>query len=100
VVAAAVVAAAQAADPAYSALEEAYKALRAIDYDHAIAAFEQAAALAPQRPSIRKDLAYALLKTGATEAARDQFAEAMKLDPVDEQVALEYASCAMRRSNR
>src|SRR5260370_31731500 len=28
---------------------------------------------------------------GETQAARDQFAEAMRLDPADEQVALEYA---------
>ena len=47
--------------------------------------------LAPERASIRKDLAYTLLKIGETEAARDQFAEAMRLDPADDQVALEYA---------
>ena len=52
---------------------------------------EQAAKLDPGRASIRKDLAYTLLKIGETEAARDQFAEAMTLDPADDQVALEYA---------
>ena len=57
----------------------------------AIAGFQQAIALAPDRASIRKDLAYTLLKTGETEAARDQFAEAMRLDPGDEHAALEYA---------
>jgi Tfp pilus assembly protein PilF len=36
-------------------------------------------------------LAYTLLKIGETEAARDQFAEAMRLDPGDDHVALEYA---------
>ena len=45
----------------------------------------------PDRPSVRKDLAYTLLKIGETAAARDQFAEAMRLDPGDDQVALEYA---------
>ncbi|MGA3204602.1 MAG: tetratricopeptide repeat protein, partial [Bryobacteraceae bacterium] len=39
----------------------------------------------------RKDLAYTLLKIGENEAARDQFAEAMRLDPRDDHVALEYA---------
>jgi Tfp pilus assembly protein PilF len=72
-------------------LDEAYAALRARNYQEAIQGFEQAAAIAPSRVSVRKDLAYTLLKIGETEAARDQFAEAMTLDPADDQVALEYA---------
>jgi Tfp pilus assembly protein PilF len=48
-------------------------------------------AAAPGRASIRKDLAYAYLKIGENELARDQFGEAMKIDPADQQVALEYA---------
>ena len=81
----------QATDPTYGPLSRAYEALRGKDYDHAIAGFQQAIALAPDRASIRKDLAYTLLKTGETEAARDQFAEALRLDPGDEHAALEYA---------
>jgi Tfp pilus assembly protein PilF len=82
---------AQPADPAYAPLDRAYQALRARDYDTAVAQFEAAAALAPSRSSIRKDLAYTLLKIGENEAARDQFHEAMRLDPSDHHVALEYA---------
>jgi Tfp pilus assembly protein PilF len=78
-------------DAAYAPLQQAYDALRQKDYDHAIAGFQQAIALAPNRPAIRKDLAYTLLKIGENEAARDQFAEAMRLDPADQHVALEYA---------
>jgi Flp pilus assembly protein TadD len=89
--AAAVIAFSQASDPAYTELDQAYQALRAKKYDDAISGFERAIALAPDRPSVRKDLAYALLKVGENEAARDQFAEAMRLDPGDEKVALEYA---------
>jgi Flp pilus assembly protein TadD len=88
--AAAAVAIAQT-DPAYAALEHAYDALRAKDYDRAIAGFEEAIRLAPDRASVRKDLAYTLLKTGETEDARDQFAAAMRLDPTDDHVAMEYA---------
>lgn len=84
-------AAAQTPDPAYAPLEKAYEALRAKDYDQAIAAFEQAVKIAPDRPAMRKDLAYTFLKIGENEAARDQFAEAMRLDPRDDHVALEYA---------
>ncbi len=84
-------AAAQSADLAYQPLERAYQALRDKNYDQAIAAFKQGIALAPARASIRKDLAYTLLKVGENEAARDQFGEAMRLDPTDQHVALEYA---------
>ena len=71
--------------------DQAYDALRAKDYDRAIADFRLALVSAPENAPIRKDLAYTLLKVGETEAARDQFAEAMRLDPQDDQVALEYA---------
>jgi tetratricopeptide (TPR) repeat protein len=73
----------------------AYDALRAKDYDRAIAGFRQALAIAPENAAVRKDLAYTLLKVGETEAARDQFAEVLRLNPgdasQDDRVALEYA---------
>ncbi len=77
--------------PEYAPLEKAYQSLRNKDYDQAVEQFKSAILLAPDRASIRKDLAYTLLKIGETEAARDQFGEAMRLDPADEHVALEYA---------
>ena len=82
---------APSSDPAYAPLSKAYEFLRSRDYDQAIAFFEKAISAAPTRPSIRKDLAYTLLKVGETEAARDQFGEAMRLDQTDTHVALEYA---------
>ena len=87
----AALATAQIPDPAYAPLQKAYDALRAKDYDRAIASFREAVKIAPDRPAMRKDLAYTLLKIGENEAARDQFAEAMRLDPRDDQVAMEYA---------
>jgi Tfp pilus assembly protein PilF len=78
-------------DPVRATLERAYHSLRARNYDDAISAFESAVALTPERANIRKDLAYAYLKVGQTLRARDQFAEAMRLDPEDTHVALEYA---------
>ena len=80
-----------AEDPAYAPLTKAFEALRLRDYDTAIPFFEQAAELAPTRSDIRKNLAYTLLKTGETAAARDQFGKAMLLDPADIHLALEYA---------
>jgi Tfp pilus assembly protein PilF len=82
---------AQTPDPAYAPLARAYDALRARDYDTAVAGFTAAIEAAPARPSIRKDLAYTYLKVGENELARAQFREAMRLDPADTQVALEYA---------
>jgi Flp pilus assembly protein TadD len=84
-------ASAQEPDLAYRPLQHAYDALRNRQYDQAVAAFRRAIELAPNRAAIRKDLAYTLLKIGENEAARDQFAEAMRLDPADQHVALEYA---------
>jgi Flp pilus assembly protein TadD len=82
---------AQEPDLAYRPLQQAYDALRSRDYEQAVTAFRRATQLAPNQASIRKDLAYTLLKIGENEAARDQFAEAMRLDPADQHVALEYA---------
>jgi Flp pilus assembly protein TadD len=82
---------AQSTDPAYQTLDRAYQALRDKNYDQAVESFQKAIELAPNRPSIHKDLAYTLLKIGENEDARDQFAEAMRLNPADEHVALEYA---------
>jgi len=82
---------AQAPDPAYPSLAKAFEQLRLHDYDAAIVSFRAASALSPQRADIRKNLAYALLKTGDSDSAREEFGEAMRADPADFHVALEYA---------
>ena len=82
---------AQSSDPACEPLDRAYRALHEKDYDTAVAAFQQAVVLAPERAAIRKDLAYTLLKIGENEAARDQFGAAVRLQPDDDHVAMEYA---------
>jgi Tfp pilus assembly protein PilF len=71
--------------------DSAYAALRAKDYDLAIINFRQAVEAVPTRVDIRKDLGYTLLKVGETVAAREQFAEALRLDPADDHLALEFA---------
>lgn len=76
-----------AAEPA----TQAYEALHTRNYDSAVALFLTAIEANPENAHLRKDLAYAYLKVGENEAARDQFAEAWKLDPTDYQAALEYA---------
>lgn len=85
------VALAQTPDPAYEPLSRAYEALKARDYDGAVANFLEGIEVAPGRPSIRKDLGYTYLKIGENELAREQFREAMHLEPNDDQVAMEYA---------
>jgi len=87
-------------DPAYGALTSAFESLKARNYDAAIVQFRDAARLSPLRADIRKNLAYALLKTGESEAARQEFGVAMKNDPADLHVALEYAFlCYEAREN-
>ncbi len=83
---AAVLASAQPGDA-----DRAYTALRARDYDVAVPAFLAAIQAAPTRADIRKDLAYTLLKIGEPTLAREQFREALRLDPADATAALEYA---------
>ena len=82
---------AQTQDPAYAPLARAYEELGQKRYDSAIADFLSGIEAAPDRPGPRKDLAYTYLKVGENELARDQFHEAMRLDPKDTQVAMEYA---------
>ncbi|MCL4854454.1 MAG: tetratricopeptide repeat protein, partial [Bryobacteraceae bacterium] len=72
-------------------LGQAYEALRNREYAKAISLFETAIQEDPGRVAVRKDLAYTYLKIGENELARDQFAEAMKIDASDHHVALEYA---------
>jgi Tfp pilus assembly protein PilF len=90
-VAACALAAAQAPDPAYEPLARAYAALQLRDYPAAVAGFTRAIEHAPQRASIRKDLAYTYLKIGENELARGQFRQALAMDASDVQVAMEYA---------
>ena len=82
---------AQPPDPAYEPLARAYESLSAKDYPAAIDGFQKAILAAPERASIRKDLAYLYLKIGENELARAQFREAMRLAPDDAPVAMEYA---------
>ena len=81
-------------DPAYGPLDKAYAALHAHSYDEAIAQFQQAIAIAPERAAIRKDLGYTYIKVGENVLARDQFRAAMEIDPADTQVAMEFAFLA------
>ena len=82
---------AQPPDPAYEPLARAYDALSAKDYETAIGNFQKAVLAAPERASIRKDLGYTYLKIGENDLARAQFREAMRMDPADASVAMEYA---------
>ena len=70
--------------------DAAYAALRAGNLDRAVEMFRLAVAARPDAPHLHKDLAYTLLKTGEREEARDQFAEALRIDSKDEQSSLEY----------
>jgi tetratricopeptide (TPR) repeat protein len=55
------------------------------------ALFREAIEAAPANAGLHKDLGYTYLRVGETAAARDEFAEAIRLDPAAEHIALEYA---------
>lgn len=74
-----------------SVLNQAYDALRQRRYDEAVALFRRGVAAEPSRAALHKDLAYTYLKIGESEAAREEFREAMRLDAADHHAALEYA---------
>jgi Tfp pilus assembly protein PilF len=90
-VAATIPASAQPRPASPPALDRAYTALRARDYDVAVTEFLAGLQASPERADVRKDLAYTYLKIGEPVLARDQFREAMRLDSSDTQAALEYA---------
>jgi len=79
------------ADALAPVLNEAFEHLRSGRYDAAIMGFRRAVQMDPDRADIRRNLGYALLKTGETVAAREEFAEVVRLAPSDTQAALEYA---------
>ena len=54
-------------DPAYEPLSKAYQCMKDKRYDDAIGFFSKGIEAAPDRPAVRKDLAYAYLKVGETE---------------------------------
>lgn len=76
---------------AEAAANAAYESLKTKDYLAAISSFGQAVAVLSERAALRKDFAYALLKAGRREDARDQFKASLDLDPTDDRAALEYA---------
>jgi tetratricopeptide (TPR) repeat protein len=73
---------------------QAYAALSKQDYDSAIARFRAGLAKEPGAANVHKDLAYTLLKAGENTDARDEFEQALKLNPRDETAALEFAFLA------
>ncbi len=75
-------------------LNRGYNALAEKDYDAAVEFFHKGLAQQPTNAKVHKDLAYTLLKTGENVQARDEFEQALKLNPQDETAALEFAFLA------
>ena len=74
-----------------AALNRAYEAMRAKDYQGAIHYLREATEAAPARTEIRKELAYVYLKIGETEWSREVFEQVVTLDRKDERAALELS---------
>ncbi len=74
-----------------AALNRAYEAMRAKDYQGAVHYLREAIEAAPARTEIRKELAYVYLKIGETEWSREVFEQVVTLDRKDERAALELS---------
>jgi tetratricopeptide (TPR) repeat protein len=81
---------AQEPGPAQALAQRAYESLAKSDLDAAVAGLGRALEMEPARAHWRKDLAYALLKTGDRETARDHFERLWRENPGDEVSGLEY----------
>ena len=78
-------------EPERASLNRAYELLREKKYLLAIDQLVTAIQAAPRRTDIRKELAYAYLKVGERELAREMFEQALQLEPQDLRAALELA---------
>jgi tetratricopeptide (TPR) repeat protein len=83
-----------AQSPTDSDLQQAYHLLAVKDYDGAIASFRKGLPNGSRNAGAYKDLAYTLLKTGENADARDQFEQALSINPQDDTAALEFAFLA------
>ncbi len=86
--------------PARELLDAAYAHQQASRLDEARQAFARALDLDAENSNARLDYAYLLLRTGETEAGRDQFKLVLAKRPSEERLALEYAYLCYETNRR
>jgi Flp pilus assembly protein TadD len=85
---------------AYDAYQEGVRLLDGANAHAAVVALERARELEPEKGSIRETLARAYYRTGRFDAASDEFAKAVELDPVNDYAHFGLGLCLMRVGER
>lgn len=85
---------------AYEAFQEGNRLLESASAHAAVVALERARELEPDKGSIRETLGRAYFHTGRFVAARDEFARAVELDPVNDYALFGLGVCQLREGDR
>jgi Flp pilus assembly protein TadD len=84
---------------AYEAFQEGLRLLEGASPHAAIVALERARELEPDKGSIRETLGRAYFRAGQFVAARDEFARAVELDPVNDYALFGLGLCLLRQGD-
>ena len=85
---------------AYDAFQEGSRLLASENWHAAVIALERARDLEPDQGSVRETLAHAYYRTGRIPAARDEFASAVEIDPVNDYAHFGLGLCLLRQGDR
>ena len=87
-------------ESAYDAFQEGSRLLASENWHAAVVALERARDLEPDKGSVRETLARAYYRTGRIPAARDEFARAVEIDPVNDYAHFGLGLCLTRLGDR
>ncbi len=85
---------------AYQAFQEGSRLLESANAHAAVVALERARTLEPDKGSIRETLGRAYFRAGRFGAARDEFARAVELDPVNDYALFGLGLSLLRAGDR
>jgi len=85
---------------AYEAFQEGSRLLASASVHAAVVALERARDLEPDKGSIRETLGRAYFRTGRFVAAREEFARAVELDPVNDYALFGLGLSQLREGDR
>jgi Flp pilus assembly protein TadD len=85
---------------AYEAFQDGTRLLASQNPHAAIVPLERARDLEPDKGSVRETLARAYFRIGRFHAARDEFARAVEIDPVNDYAHFGLGLCLLRQGDR
>jgi Flp pilus assembly protein TadD len=85
---------------AYTRFQEGSRLLESGNTHAAIVSLERARELEPDKGSVREALARAYFRTGRIQAAQEEFAKVVELDPVNDYAHFGLGLCLLRTGDR